>query len=183
MAEPCCIGSRCGCKLQPRKPASAEESIAVRAIGIKAGHSARGSGQSPAQPSVNAPVRAELEDTGHGKRRKAHSVHDADDLVIGCRGKAEEARATMRDLLQKRKWTVKPVRSRLDRHVLGPALGGSIAYDALLESWPPSRWTPAFRILTTKSSLHSFFATKSFHIGGRTLRQCVCLASALSEQS
>lgn len=40
---------------------------------------------------------------GHEKRRKAYIVNYADDLVICCRGKAEDALATMRDMMTKLK--------------------------------------------------------------------------------
>jgi hypothetical protein len=36
---------------------------------------------------------------GHEKRLRAYIVNDADDLVICCRGKAEEALATMRGIV------------------------------------------------------------------------------------
>ena len=43
---------------------------------------------------------------GHERRLRAHVVNFADDLVICCRGGAEEALAKMRDIMQKLKLTV-----------------------------------------------------------------------------
>jgi hypothetical protein len=40
---------------------------------------------------------------GHEKRLKAYVVNHADDLVICCRGSAEEALATMRGIMGKLK--------------------------------------------------------------------------------
>ncbi len=43
---------------------------------------------------------------GHEERLKAYIVNYADDFVICCRGKAEEALATMRDMMVRLKLTV-----------------------------------------------------------------------------
>jgi hypothetical protein len=43
---------------------------------------------------------------GHEKRWKAYIVNYADDLVICCRGNAEEALGTMRNMMTKLKLTV-----------------------------------------------------------------------------
>jgi RNA-directed DNA polymerase len=50
---------------------------------------------------------------GHEKRLKAYIVNYADDLVICCRSKAEEAWATRRDIMQKRKLTVNETKTRV----------------------------------------------------------------------
>lgn len=50
---------------------------------------------------------------GHEKRLKAYIVNYADDLVICCRGQAEEALATMRDIMQKLKLTVNETKTRV----------------------------------------------------------------------
>jgi group II intron reverse transcriptase/maturase len=50
---------------------------------------------------------------GHERRLKAYIVNYADDLVICCRGKAEEALATMRDIMQKLKLTVNETKTRV----------------------------------------------------------------------
>jgi group II intron reverse transcriptase/maturase len=52
---------------------------------------------------------------GHEKRLRAHVVNYADDLVICCRGSAEEALATMRDIMRKLKLTVNETKTRVCR--------------------------------------------------------------------
>jgi RNA-directed DNA polymerase len=50
---------------------------------------------------------------GHEKRLAAHIVNYADDLVICCRGRAEEALARMRDIMTKLKLTVNETKTRV----------------------------------------------------------------------
>jgi RNA-directed DNA polymerase len=50
---------------------------------------------------------------GHEKRLKAYIVNYADDLVICCRGSAEEALATMRVIMAKLKLTVNEIKTRV----------------------------------------------------------------------
>jgi len=50
---------------------------------------------------------------GHEKRLAAHIVNYADDLVICCRGRAEEALARMRDIMGKLKLTVNETKTRV----------------------------------------------------------------------
>lgn len=50
---------------------------------------------------------------GHETRLSAHIVNYADDLVICCRGNAEEALATMRGIMQKLKLTVNETKTRV----------------------------------------------------------------------
>ena len=50
---------------------------------------------------------------GHETRLKAFIVNYADDLVICCRGNAEEALATMRGIMQKLKLTVNETKTRV----------------------------------------------------------------------
>ena len=50
---------------------------------------------------------------GHEKRLAAYVVNYADDLVICCRGGAEEALATMRDIMGKLKLTVNETKTRV----------------------------------------------------------------------
>jgi len=50
---------------------------------------------------------------GHEKRLKAYVVNYADDLVICCRGKAEEALAIMQDMMTKLKLTVNEKKTRV----------------------------------------------------------------------
>jgi len=50
---------------------------------------------------------------GHEKRLKAHIVNYADDLVICCRGKADEALATMQVMMSKLKLTVNETKTRV----------------------------------------------------------------------
>jgi len=52
---------------------------------------------------------------GHEKRLRAHIVNYADDLVICCRGNAEEALTTMRGIMQKLKLTVNETKTRVCR--------------------------------------------------------------------
>jgi RNA-directed DNA polymerase len=52
---------------------------------------------------------------GHQKRLKAFIVNYADDLVICCRGSAEEALAAMREMMQKLKLTVNETKTRVCR--------------------------------------------------------------------
>jgi len=52
---------------------------------------------------------------GHEKRLGAHTVNYADDFVICCRGRAEEALATMRDMMSKLKLTVNETKTRVSR--------------------------------------------------------------------
>jgi group II intron reverse transcriptase/maturase len=50
---------------------------------------------------------------GHEKRWKAYIVNYADDLVICCRGKAEEALGTMRNMMTKLKLTMNETKTRV----------------------------------------------------------------------
>jgi RNA-directed DNA polymerase len=50
---------------------------------------------------------------GHEKRLAAYIVNYADDLVICCRGRAEEALARMRDIMGKLKLTVNETKTRV----------------------------------------------------------------------
>jgi group II intron reverse transcriptase/maturase len=50
---------------------------------------------------------------GHEKRLRAYIVNYADDLVICCRGRAEEALVTMRDMMMKLKLTVNETKTRI----------------------------------------------------------------------
>jgi len=50
---------------------------------------------------------------GHEKRLQARIVNYADDLVICCRGEAEQALATMRDMMMKLKLTVNETKTRV----------------------------------------------------------------------
>jgi RNA-directed DNA polymerase len=50
---------------------------------------------------------------GHEKRLKAYIVNYADDLVICCRNRAEEALVTMRDMMTKLKLTVNDTKTRV----------------------------------------------------------------------
>jgi group II intron reverse transcriptase/maturase len=50
---------------------------------------------------------------GHEKRLQAYIVNYADDLVICCRGGAEQALATMRDMMSKLKLTVNETKTRV----------------------------------------------------------------------
>ena len=50
---------------------------------------------------------------GHEKRLRAYIVNYADDLVICCRGNAEEAVATMREIMKKLKLTVNETKTRV----------------------------------------------------------------------
>ncbi len=52
---------------------------------------------------------------GHEKRLRAYIVNYADDLVICCRARAEEARAVMQDLMLRLKLTVNEVKTRVCR--------------------------------------------------------------------
>jgi RNA-directed DNA polymerase len=50
---------------------------------------------------------------GHEKRFGAHIVNYADDMVICCRGRAEEALVSMRDMMSKLKLTVNETKTRV----------------------------------------------------------------------
>jgi RNA-directed DNA polymerase len=50
---------------------------------------------------------------GHEKRLKAYIVNYADDLVICCRGRAEQALVTMREMMTKLKLTVNETKTRV----------------------------------------------------------------------
>jgi len=50
---------------------------------------------------------------GHEKRLSAYIVNYADDLVICCRGKAEQALVAMRDMMRKLKLTVNETKTRV----------------------------------------------------------------------
>lgn len=52
---------------------------------------------------------------GHEKRLRAYIVNYADDLVICCRGEAEQALAGMRDIMRKLKLTVNETKTRVCR--------------------------------------------------------------------
>jgi RNA-directed DNA polymerase len=52
-------------------------------------------------------------DLGHEKRLATHIVNYADDLVICCRGRAEEALAIMRNIMTKLKLTVNETKTRV----------------------------------------------------------------------
>jgi RNA-directed DNA polymerase len=49
---------------------------------------------------------------GHEERLRAYIVNYVDDLVICCRGGAEQALATMRDMMSKLKLTVNETKTR-----------------------------------------------------------------------
>ncbi len=53
--------------------------------------------------------------SGHERRLRAYVVNYADDLVICCRGSAEEALATMRRIMGKLKLTVNETKTRVCR--------------------------------------------------------------------
>ena len=59
----------------------------------------------------------EFEETalGHEQRLQARLVNDADDFVICCRGTAEQAMLTMRDLMTRIKLTVNETKTKLCR--------------------------------------------------------------------
>ena len=50
---------------------------------------------------------------GHEKRLKAYIINYADDLVICCRGRAEEALAAMRSIMSRLKLTVNETKTRV----------------------------------------------------------------------
>ena len=50
---------------------------------------------------------------GHERRLEARIVNDADDLVICCRNRAEEALETMRDMMSKLRLTVNEAKTRV----------------------------------------------------------------------
>ena len=50
---------------------------------------------------------------GHARRLNAHIVNYADDFVICCRGTAEQATATMRDMMSKLKLTVNETKTQV----------------------------------------------------------------------
>ena len=52
---------------------------------------------------------------GHEKRLEAHIVNYADDFVICCRGRAEEALAAMRDMMSKLRLTVNETKTRVSK--------------------------------------------------------------------
>jgi len=52
---------------------------------------------------------------GHERRLDAHIVNYADDLVICCRGNAEQAMAVMRNMMEKLKLTVNETKTRIYR--------------------------------------------------------------------
>lgn len=52
---------------------------------------------------------------GHERRLDAHLVNYADDFVICCRGRAEEARTALRTMMAKLKLTVNEAQTRLGR--------------------------------------------------------------------
>ena len=52
---------------------------------------------------------------GHEKRLEAYIVNYADDFVICCRGRAEEALAAMRDMMSKLKLTVNETKTRVSK--------------------------------------------------------------------
>jgi len=52
---------------------------------------------------------------GHEKRLRAYIVNYADDFVICCRGGAEEALATMRDMMTRLKLTVNETKTRVSK--------------------------------------------------------------------
>jgi group II intron reverse transcriptase/maturase len=52
---------------------------------------------------------------GHERRLDAHIVNYADDLVICCRGNAEQAMAAMRNMMEKLKLTVNETKTRVFR--------------------------------------------------------------------
>ena len=54
-----------------------------------------------------------MEELGYEKRLEARIVNYADDLVICCRGRAEEALAKMRDMMTKLKLTVNETKTRV----------------------------------------------------------------------
>ena len=72
---------------------------------------------------------------GHEQRLRAHIVNFADDFVMCCRGKAEEAMAVMRTMMQKLKLTVNEEKTTICRmpegtfDFLGYTIGRYYSYD------------------------------------------------------
>lgn len=74
---------------------------------------------------------------GHEKRLQACIVNHADDLVICCRSRAEEARARMRDIMTRLKLTVMEY---LDGMTLThSSLGADIVIQSSEISWSSKR--------------------------------------------
>jgi len=71
------------------------------------------SDQPAAQQPLHASVRAGVEETGHEKRLGACIVNYADDLVICCRGSAEDALTAMRVMMTKLNLTVNETKTRV----------------------------------------------------------------------
>ena len=84
--------------------------------GRRPGHSARGSDQSRCS-AICTCVGSCWGGRSWGTRSvwRAHIVNYADDFVICCRGSAEEAMATMRDMMSKLKLTVNETKTRVCR--------------------------------------------------------------------
>jgi len=69
---------------------------------------------------------------GHERRLRAYVVNFADDLVVCCRGGAEEALAKMRDIMQKLKLTVNETKTRVCK--LPEDGAGLLGYRAVQEA-------------------------------------------------
>ena len=76
-----------------------DASIERPAIGTRERDAARGSDLPAAEQPVHATIRAGVASIGTPERLKAFIVNYADDLVICCRGSAEEALAAMRQMM------------------------------------------------------------------------------------
>src|SRR5262249_8673052 len=82
----------------------------------------RGDGRGTPQGAPISPLLSNLymrrfvlawKQSGHEKRLEAYIVNYADDLVICCRGSAEEALAAMRRIMEKLKLTVNETKTRV----------------------------------------------------------------------
>ena len=93
---------------------SEEISVEAHEIGTKVAGSPQGSPISPLLSNLYM-RRFVLgwKKLGHEKRLKAYIVNYADDLVICCRNRAEEALVTMRDMMTKLKLTVNDSKTRV----------------------------------------------------------------------
>ena len=107
---------------------------------------------------------------GHQKRLKAFIVNYADDLVICCRGRADEALAAMREMMGRLKLTVNESKTRLCRvpresfDFLGYTFG---------RLWSPRTGRPYLGVCPSKKRIHRVCGKVTEATDRRSVRRSV----------
>jgi Group II intron, maturase-specific domain/Reverse transcriptase (RNA-dependent DNA polymerase) len=99
---------------------------------------------------------------GHERRLKAFVVNYADDLVICCRGRADQALAAMREVMSRLKLTVNETKTRVCRLPQGKAEPPYETFDFLGYTfgrlWSPRTGRPYLGVCPSKKRIQRFCA-------------------------